>query len=282
MASACTIVFAGLYIGAVRTRLGQRTDEAALVGRVTNGSLQAATNHLLNTISVTSLFLGTGALALLALSRRRPRLAVGVVAMVVGANLTTQLLKSHLLPRPDLLHRPGAASVPSFPSGHATVAMSLALGLLLVVPPRSRTIVGCIAVAYATLIGAATLTAGWHRPSDVIAGYLVATTWATILTGSIIGVRGTGALAGSRPPAALSRLMSNRRMLIAGAWLLSTAFVVSAAVLLVLNGRRLTPTRVGASYASAVVAITGAALVLLSVVLRALRGALLDPPRDQS
>lgn len=279
LGTGCVVLLGGLYVGAVRTRLGQRTDEAALVGRMTNASVQNATNHVLDTISVTSLLLGSIALALLALSRRRPRLAVGVLAMVVGANLTSQLLKSVFLSRPDLLHRPGAASIPSFPSGHATVAMSLALGCVFVVPPRLRTITGCVSVAYAVVIGAATLTAGWHRPSDVIAAYLVATAWAAMLGALIVGSRGTAVASPPRgAPALLSRFLSSHRMLIAGAWLLGAASVLSSAVIVILNGRRLTPTRVGASYLSAMAAIVGTALVILSLLLRNLRGVLLDPP----
>ncbi len=132
----CAGAVAGLYIGAVRTRSGQRVDEAAIVGRSGDQLVQLTSTRALDTISLTSLAVAGSVLLLLAVTRRRPRLALGVAVIIAGANVTTQVLKTNLLSRPDLLNRPGAATVPSFPSGHATVAMSLALALVLVVPPR--------------------------------------------------------------------------------------------------------------------------------------------------
>ncbi len=275
----CIAIVGGVYAVAVRTYVGQRADEAALVGRNTERVVQQATTHVLNTISVTSLVLAGLALALLALSRRRPRLAIGVGVMIIGANVTSQLLKTELLTRPDLLHRPHAATTPSFPSGHATVAMSLALGLVLVVPPRLRVIAGSIGITYAVLIGAGTLTGGWHRPSDVIAAYLIATAWTLIVAACIIAWRGTGTTA-LRPwrPMVLTRLFSSPRLIVAGAALLVAAFLVTIIALLVLNGRELSVIELQPSYFGAVAAITGTALLILGVTLWSLRGTLLDPP----
>ena len=68
-----------------------------------------------------------GAIVLLALLRGRPRLAVAAGVVLLGANLTTQVLKE-TFDRPDLVL--GWAAEPgAFPSGHATVAMSLAMAL---------------------------------------------------------------------------------------------------------------------------------------------------------
>ena len=52
-------------------------------------------------MSVTSIFLATVALIVLALLRRRPLLAIGIGVLVLGANVTTQVLKDGL-DRPDL------------------------------------------------------------------------------------------------------------------------------------------------------------------------------------
>lgn len=278
IAVVCLALVAGLYIAAVRTHVGQRADEAAIIGRTTDRVVQRATTHVLNTISVTSLILAGIALGLLALSRRRPRLAIGVGVMVIAANITTQLLKTELLTRPDLLQRPHAASTPSFPSGHATVAMSLALGFVLVVPPRLRVLAGSIGITYAVLIGAGTLTGGWHRPSDVIAAYLITTTWTVLLAAWIITWRGTGPTQRPWRHMMLNRLLSSPRLIFAGAGLLTAALLVTTVVLLIANGRDLTTIELGPSYLGAVAAITGTALVILGVILWALRGALLDPP----
>ena len=280
VAGASLVLFVGLYVGAVRTHFGQRVDEAALVGRATHGSVQRATNQLLDTISITSLVLGSIALALIAFSRRRPRLAIGVVLTMLGANLTTQLLKGTVLGRPDLLLRPDGAAVASFPSGHATVAMSLGLCFMLVAPPRLRTTVGCGGAAYAVLVGAATLTARWHRPSDVIGAYLIATIWVAALAAWLIGTRGTGADTRPWSPMVFGHVLSSRRMLTTGVWLLGGAFVVSAAVLIVVNGGRLSADQLGSSYVAAIAAIAGTALIVLGALLAALQGALLDAPES--
>ncbi len=276
------VLVAGLYVGAVRTHVGQRADEAAIVGRTTGRVVQHTTTRVLNTISVTSLVVAGVALSLLALSRRRPRLAIGVAAIIIGANITTQLLKTELLTRPDLLHRPDAATTPSFPSGHATVAMSLALGFVLVVPARLRVMAGVIGVTYAVLIGAGTLTSGWHRPSDVIAAYLVTTTWVAFVAAWIIAWRGTEQARRPWRPMFLGRLISSPRLLFVGAGLLIAALLVSGTVLLVLNGRELTAIEVGPSYLGALAAIAGTALIILATLLWILRGALLDPPHAPS
>src|SRR5437588_9487294 len=65
---------------------------------------------------------------MIALGRRRPWLAVGLAAMLLGANVTTQLLKPLLAtPRAALLGGQTPINSGSWPSGHATAAMSLAL-----------------------------------------------------------------------------------------------------------------------------------------------------------
>src|SRR5690606_31713394 len=124
-----------------------------------------ATQRLLDTISVASLaLLGLG-IMLVALMRGRPLLAAAAGVAVPGANVTTQLVKA-AVDRPDLVAG-GGPGPGAFPSGHVTVAMSLAMALVLVSPPvlrPSATLVGC---AYATAVGIAVVALGWHRPSEV-------------------------------------------------------------------------------------------------------------------
>ena len=117
---------------------------------------------------------------LVALIRRRPRVAVAVGLILLGANVTTQLLKPLLaVPRP-------AASAglviqaASWPSGHATAAMSLALCAVLAAPARWRPVVGAAMAAFAVAVCYSFLELGWHYPSDVLGGFLVASTWALL------------------------------------------------------------------------------------------------------
>lgn len=124
---------------------------------------------------------------LIALLRRRVRAAVAVGAMILGANVTTQLLKP-LLAQPrahGLLDGYASVASASWPSGHATAAMALALAFVLVVPARWRPAVAAIGAAFAVAVSYSFLTLGWHYPSDVFGGYLVSATWTLLAAAAV-------------------------------------------------------------------------------------------------
>jgi membrane-associated phospholipid phosphatase len=115
----------------------------------------------------------------IALIRRRPRVAVTVGLIMLGANVTTQLLKP-LLATPRWY--PGQSSFvwispASWPSGHATAAMSLALCAVIAVSPRLRPAVGAAMAAFAVAVCYSFLELGWHYPTDVLGGFIVASIW---------------------------------------------------------------------------------------------------------
>ncbi len=120
--------------------------------------------------------LAVGALAAVAAIRGRLRLALVPVVAILGAVGTSEVLKSWVLTRPDLLDQPEYSN--SFPSGHATIGLAVAWAAIVVAPPRARRSVAIVGTLIAALIGIATVAAAWHRPSDVVGGYLVATAWA--------------------------------------------------------------------------------------------------------
>jgi len=97
---------------------------------------------------------------------------------VAGANLTTEVLKTHVFSRPylDVGFRNGNA----LPSGHTTVAASIAAALLFVVPRRARPWVAVFGAFYTVLTGVATMVKQWHRPSDVVAAVLVVLLWSAL------------------------------------------------------------------------------------------------------
>ena len=70
-----------------------------------------------------------------------------------------------------------AAAGNSLPSGHTTVAASVAIALVLVLPPRVRALGAFLAAVYTALAGVATMSAGWHRPSDAMAALLIVGGW---------------------------------------------------------------------------------------------------------
>jgi membrane-associated phospholipid phosphatase len=114
----------------------------------------------------------------IAIARERPRLAIAVPVILIGANLTTQLLKPALgMERFSEWLGSGQIPAGSWPSGHSTAAMSLALCAVLVAAPRWRPAVSALGAMFAVAVGYSLVTLGWHWPSDVLGGFLVAATW---------------------------------------------------------------------------------------------------------
>ena len=182
-----------LYLVLVRTKWGQHFDDIAFDGRgVEDPEVTRATNDLLHSVTRSSLVLLTGALVLFALARRRWRLALIAGASITGAVATTEILKLHVLTRPDL---DGIAGIEqnSFPSGHATIGMALSLGLVMVSPQRWRWLAAIAALVVAMTFGVGVLATGWHRPSDTLGAYLVAVIWIALGTALLLAWRGPGA-----------------------------------------------------------------------------------------
>jgi membrane-associated phospholipid phosphatase len=137
------------------------------------------------------------ALTTLALLRRRWLMAAIVPAILLGANVTTQLLKPALAdPRWIDLHGVQLIYPGSWPSGHSTASMSIALCLVLVVGPRLRPLAALLGAGYAIAVGYALVALGYHLPSDVLGGYLVAATF------TLVGAAALATLEARRPPAA--------------------------------------------------------------------------------
>lgn len=175
------LAFGLLWRFAVRTEHGQLLDTIALTGNsIGRDRIDGLVGTVLNAMSVVSLLAATAVVGFIALIRGRIALAIVATLLVAGANLTTQVLK-YVIHRPDLGVDPErAAAGNSLPSGHTTIAASVAIALVLVLPSRIRAWGAVLAVAYVALAGVATLSAGWHRPSDAIASLLIVGAWAAI------------------------------------------------------------------------------------------------------
>jgi membrane-associated phospholipid phosphatase len=206
---------------------------------------------------------------LVALLRRRRRSALAIGAILLGANLTTQVLKPLLAaPRAGwLLH--GLVPVPpgSWPSGHATAAMSLALCCVLAAPPRLRPAAATLGAAFAVAVSYSFLALGWHFPSDVFGGFLVAGTWTMlalaalstaderwphrwarrpvrisvgqVLAPQVLVVAGVAALGGllalARPHAVLSYARAHEVFLLGAGAIGALALVVAGAITLIVR-----------------------------------------------
>ena len=66
--------------------------------------------------------------------------------------------------------------------------MTLALCAVLAVPPRARPTTAAIGALFAIAVSYAILALGWHFPSDVIGGFLVAMMW-TLLAVAVLVAR---------------------------------------------------------------------------------------------
>lgn len=108
-----------------------------------------------------------------ALARRQLLLAVAAAVLIIGANVSTRVLKHGLLERVD-----GRSN--SLPSGHTTVAVSLGLAAVLVAPALWRWVIVPLAGFVGTFVGAGTVVGQWHRPGDVLAAIAVCGIWAAI------------------------------------------------------------------------------------------------------
>ncbi len=224
---------AGLVFAvAVHTGTGQRLDDAAFSDAPFADAPRAyaATQRLLDTISVSSLALFGLGIMCIALLRRRPALAIGAGIVVLGANITTQTMKAYL-ERPDLVTGT-APDTGAFPSGHVTVAMSLAMALVLVTPAALRWTATLAGWAYASGVGVAVIALDWHRPSEVVGAYLVSVAW-TAGVAAVVLARDTGRREDADPRAA--------RLGAAAATILGLAF---AAVVGASAGRRLDVVRI--------------------------------------
>jgi PAP2 superfamily len=109
----------------------------------------------------------------------RVRVAVAALVVLLGAAISTDYVLKPLLAehRYDAILTFRQVADASFPSGHATASMALALCAILVAAPRFRPYVAALGALFAIAVSYAFLTLGWHYPSDVLGGYLVAGAW---------------------------------------------------------------------------------------------------------
>lgn len=157
-------------------------DRSAFTGRLDSGTVLLVVERLaLATVSVATLATGLLVLSVHTAVRQGIGPAARIAGSVVGAVVSAELLK-HVLPWDPVPTRSGQfSSSGSFPSGHSAIAAAFALAVAATLGPRlARQWWGPL-VAWVTLVAAATVAAGWHRPSDAVGGILLAVIWHTTL-----------------------------------------------------------------------------------------------------
>lgn len=122
----------------------------------------------------------------IALVRGRRRLAASAFVLLIGANATTELLKPLTAGPRDHVTVPGIALTnATWPSGHTTAAMSVALALIICVPGRLRPAVSGLAALFVIGVVYSLLALGVHYPSDIVGGFEVAVTWTLLALGAL-------------------------------------------------------------------------------------------------
>jgi membrane-associated phospholipid phosphatase len=173
--------FGLVYYASVRTARGRLVSDASLRGAIlSGGSFRNTVDAILDLVSVGSLLGAVMVVAGIGLLRNRAR-GVAAVAVLVTANVSTWLLKDHLLARPDLgLDEVAPATMNSLPSGHTTAAFSAVAALVLVLPGGGRSPAALLGGSFAAVVALATMFAGWHRAADSMAAFLVVGTWTMV------------------------------------------------------------------------------------------------------
>lgn len=178
MAIVCLVGLVLGYVVFVLTPWGQRFDDLVLLGRSYEPRrLIKIEKHALERINLISVGLALVAIMVQGLVRGARRTGLVVLAAFSAAMVGAEVLK-RVLPRPDLANDVEALlpdmEFDTYPSGHAAIASSMALALVLLVRRRYRPIAAVAGGLYVAFIVTGVVTAGWHRPSDALGGVLLA------------------------------------------------------------------------------------------------------------
>ena len=177
---------------AFHTHFGAQADQSVFLGfaQLQRPRVNGVANVIAQICNPTP-FLVLSAVAVgFAFARGRARLAIVAGVILLGANVTTEVLKPllaqthpHWMIPPYVPVHPG-----SWPSGHATAAMSLTLVLVLISPARWRPLVAAGGAVFVVAVCYSFLTLAWHYPSDVLGGYLVAVVWTQVALAALFAL----------------------------------------------------------------------------------------------
>jgi membrane-associated phospholipid phosphatase len=254
-----TVAAAALWLVTFRTASGARIDATIMTGflGLRGPRIDWLADAVAHLADPTPFAVATVAIVTVAILRRRPWLAGMAGVVLIGANATTQALKMLTAePRLASAMTGGHVDAASWPSGHATAAMTMALCALVVVPSRWRALVLALGV-FTIAVGYSVLVLGWHLPSDVLGAFCVASAWtllgitaattlerrqvrarpprlhAALGPAAAAGVAVAAALAGAalaRPDAALAYAAANTTFVVGAAAIGSAALAVTAAI----------------------------------------------------
>jgi len=178
----------------VWTDLGHQLDANAYFGRDLALHRVIQFDHrILGAVSKGTLALMIAIVFVVGLIRRTPMVgliaAVGIAVAVVGAEILKHILPWKPMVALDADYTAGLLH-DSYPSGHTTIATSVSLAMVIVLPARWRpwlaVAAGVVSASYATGV----VFAGWHRPSDAIGGILWTGTCLSLAAWIAVWMRG--------------------------------------------------------------------------------------------
>src|SRR4051812_23321832 len=175
----CALLAFGVWFSAFHLARAQWADAAALHGftRLQFTRFAKVADQFAAMANPLPYTLLAAVVVLMGLRTRGPRGGLLVVAILLAANVTTQHLKPALAATRPYLDGSDSVSAASWPSGHATASMALALCAVLVAPAAARVWVAIIGTVWALLVAYSVVLLGWHFPSDAFGGFAVAGFW---------------------------------------------------------------------------------------------------------
>jgi membrane-associated phospholipid phosphatase len=223
----CGVLLIVGYFVLVNTSWGHQLDDDAYFGRkAMSRKVIMLDTGMLDLVTRTTLVLAAALQFVIAALRRC--VLVGVVAVigfgcaVAGAEiLKHQLPWRPLVPDDGLLERD--MQIGSYPSGHATIGTSLALGLLLVSSSRWRPWLAVAAGSMSATFATAVLFAGWHRPSDALGALAWSGVCMNVAAVFAIRLRGRPGTAIAHPARALFGSAGLGVLLAGATWLIAAA-----------------------------------------------------------
>ena len=232
--AAAALCLGGLVLTGVVARIvpiAQLRDSATLYGFTTLSGHAGVTRlafDVAHLVDPWRYLLAAAVLVAVALLRGRPRVALAVPPAMFAASATTELLKPLVAKQhySEWLGSGAQINAASWPSGHATAAMAVALCAVLVAPRRLRPLVALLGTGLAVGVSYSILVLGWHFPSDVLGGFLVAGGWVALALAALWAIEGRWPSA-VRPTPEIARPAD----LLAPAALLAATFAAAIGVL---------------------------------------------------
>ena len=231
-AAGCALAF-GLLLAAAYWLWPARVADAAALdsfARLRDSAFGAFADPIARLVDPTPFAALAIGLLLAAYAIRGPRHVAAVGVLLLGANVSSQVLKpalAHPRAMPDWPWTYDVAAA-AFPSGHASAAMSLALGAVMVAPRVLRPLVAALGGAFATCVAFSLLVLSWHFPSDVVGGFLLATGWSLVVLAALRAAAARWPDRGELRRAALDALPAPSRSVLAGAGALTAAVALTA------------------------------------------------------